>query len=99
MTILREWFVWGESDLLPYGLLMIVMSYFLASRCQPKTQLKMAAVCLVIFLLSAILIEVVASWGWQYLFLFAGGFAFCLLVGTMVRYLWQMVKNKNRKSE
>jgi predicted tellurium resistance membrane protein TerC len=94
LTILSEWFLLSESNLLPYAILMIVMSFALATRVKKKTQLITAAICLVLFVIAGLVVESHADWIWIYIALFLGGFALFLGLGMISCYLYRLIKDK-----
>ncbi|MCD8054447.1 MAG: hypothetical protein LUF00_10525 [Lachnospiraceae bacterium] len=90
MLLLREWFVWGESDLFIYGVLMIVVSALLPfHRENVKDNYNFIATCLAIYAICEVVVTLgPPNWTLLIICLFAGGIALSIALGRIVRMVW-----------
>lgn len=90
MELLREWFIWGESDLFIYGIIIIAISAFFPLKLEKrKRNYFVIAVCLTIYVVCEIVVTFwFQNWLRAYVCLFLGGIAFSIAVGRMVKIVW-----------
>lgn len=95
MELLREWFLPGESDLLFYGLSIIVIAALFPMEQAGKKSLRTILICLAGY---AVCEAVVSLW-WQnwviaYCCLFLGGMLLAVAVGRLLRYGFCKLRRK-----
>ena len=94
MEILKEWFVWGESDLFLYGIGIVIFSALLP--CREAAKRKNCGMIACLLVIYAICESVVTLWpqNWFYGFLclFLGGIALSAAIGRILRMAWQRIR-------
>ena len=90
MELLREWFIWGESDLFIFGVIIIVIAAFFPLRLE-KNRKKLIKI--VAFLAIYDMSEIFVKFWFQnrlraYVCLFLGGIAFSIAAGRIAKMVW-----------
>lgn len=96
MELLREWFVWGESDLFFYGICIIIIAALLPWKPEKSQKNKcVIAVCLAIYAVCELVVTFwFQNWFCAYICLFSGGIAFSIAVGRTAKIAWLKLLNK-----
>lgn len=94
-TIFKE--VFFESDLTVFGLVLIVVGFFLSEFALKKlnTKLILNAVLIIIYVISSFLVESGSSYLICFIFLFIGGAAVSLFFGVTADIVFRLIKKKN----
>lgn len=96
MGLLQEWFLWGESDLFFYGVAIILISIFFPWKKEKKRRhYLIILICLIVYGIS----ELVVTFWWQnwmctYVCLFAGGIAFSIALGRIIKMCWSKIRKR-----
>lgn len=90
MELFREWFIWGESDLLIYGVIIIVIAAFFPLRHEKRRKNRIIiAVCLAIYAMCELVVTFwFQNWLRAFVCLFLGGIALSIAVGRIVKMVW-----------
>ena len=82
---LQEWFWPGESDLLPFGIALIVIGFLLGEKVSKGQQGTMAVSCVLVYLVLGLLRNMLYSFLIDFVLLFFTGIAVSLLGGMLLR--------------
>ncbi len=90
MEILREWFLWGESDLFFYGMIIILIAVLFPWRYEKQQKHYLIIIlCLITYGISEWVVTCWSkSWLLAFLFLFIGGIALSIAIGRILKFLW-----------
>lgn len=95
MELMKEWFLWGESDLFFYGIGVIIISGLLP---QQKNNW-ITGGCFAVYAVCELVVTFrFQNWLFAYICLFAGGIALSIGVGRMIRTMvsfWLLHKKKS----
>lgn len=98
MELLREWLVWGESDLFFYGIGLIVISAFLPWKANKslKNYLIIAA-CIIVYGICELVVTFwFQNWLRGYICLFVGGTTLSIAIGRFIKMIWKKLFRKER---
>lgn len=97
MELLREWFIWGESDLHIYGIIIIVIAAFFPLKLEKKQRnYSIIAACFAIYVVCELVVTFwFQNWLRAYVCLFLGGAAFSIAVGRIFKMVWVRFLIKN----
>lgn len=86
MELAKEWFLWGESDLFIYGIILIVF-VAIFSRTENKVKNRRnIIICLIIYALCELIVTFwFHNWIVGYISLFIGGIALSLALGRIIK--------------
>ena len=95
MELLREWYLWGESDLLPYGVIIILLAAMSPGMSRPHSS-RLTAGCLIVYGICELVVTFYAHHNWTlgFLCLFAGGAALSVAIGRLIRLAWTNLRAK-----
>lgn len=82
---LQEWYWPGESDLLPLGIVFILLGLLLGGKIAKEKQGTMVVFCVLLFLVFSLLQNVLRSYFMEIILLFFTGAAVSLLGGMILR--------------
>ena len=90
MELLREWFLWGESDLFIFGVIIIVIAAFFPLRLEKNRKNRIIIVaCLAIYAMCELVVTFwFQNWLRAYVCLFLGGIAFSIAAGRIAKMVW-----------
>lgn len=91
MELLREWFLWGESDLffLGVGILILSMLFPWAQNKNRKNGWIIAG-CMVVYGICELVVTFFfQNWLRAYLCLFVGGIALSIALGRIIKAIWK----------
>ena len=90
MELLREWFVWGQSDLFFYGVIIIAVAALLPLRAEKQRWDRiLITACLMVYVVCELVVTFWSqNWARGYLCLFLGGIAFSIAVGRLFKMAW-----------
>lgn len=86
MELAKEWFLWGESDLFIYGMILIVFAAIFSKTENKAKNLRMIILCLIIYAICELIVTFLFhNWTLGYISLFIGGVALSLALGRMIK--------------
>lgn len=90
MELLREWFLWGESDLFFYGICMIIVAAFLPWKYgKDRKNYRIIAASFTIYFVCELTVTFwFQNWFRAYICLFLGGAAFSTGIGRTAKMIW-----------
>ena len=96
MQLLREWFIWGESDLFFYGIAIILLSALFPWKGEkPRRHVLIILICLAVYVGSELVVTFWwHNWLYAYLCLFLGGIGFSIALGRLIRLCWVKVRRR-----
>ncbi len=95
--ILTEWFVWGESDLLFKGIVIMLIAFLLpvTEYYTIKKRAKISVVCIGVYVVSEIIMSyLVDDFFSVILLLFIGGGVLNFGIGGLLRVLAEVIRHK-----
>ncbi len=95
MELLREWFVWGESDLFFYGIGIIVVTMLLPwAQKKSRKNYGIIVSCLIVYGVCELIVTFwFQNWLRAYICLFVGGIALSIAIGRIIKIVWIKVLN------
>lgn len=86
MELAKEWFLWGESDLFIYGIILTVFAAVFSKTENKVKNLKLLILCLSIYAVCELVVTFwFHNWTVGYISLFMGGTALSLALGRIIK--------------
>ena len=95
MELAKEWFLWGESDLFIYGMILIAFSAIFSKTENKSKNIRTIILCLIIYAICELIVTFwFHNWTLAYISLFTGGIALSLALGRIIKTALVYVSRK-----
>lgn len=99
MELLREWFLWGESDLFFFGIGIIIIFALFPIKLKKRENGGIIGGCFIIYAVCELVVTFwFQNWMFTYICLFVGGIALSVALGRIIRAMilcWPLRKKKS----
>ncbi len=97
MELLREWFLWGESDLFFYGIGIIIISGLFPLNPKKQKNYWIIGCCLMVYVVCELVVTFwFRNWLFAYICLFVGGIALSIALGRIIKMVWKKALEHRR---
>lgn len=97
MELLREWFLWGESDLFFYGIGIIAISGLLPLNPKKQKNYWIIGGCFIVYVVCELVVTFwFRNWLFAFICLFVGGIALSIALGRIIKIVWKKALEHRR---